>query len=316
MTSAFHDNEIPIGVDLVHRLIGSQFPQYAAMPLNRLGASGSTNAIFRLGDELLARLPRQPGGSEVIVKEQRWLPLIGRHLPVAVPEIVALGEPGCGYGERWSIVRWLAGELPKACTPHDSPTPERSTLAVDLADVILALRTLEVPEAAAIDRALRGYRGRSLAEVDGWTRKNIQKCRPVEGLDLDLDAALAVWAHALQVPGAYEVGPDRWYHGDLVAENLLVTHGRLSAVLDFGGLGVGDPTIDLHGAWEVLDPPARELFRNRLGVDDAEWLRGRAWALAIALGTFTYYWAKMPGRRRDRLAMARSVLADARESGA
>jgi len=313
MTSAIHDNEIPIDVDLVRRLVSTQFPQYGAMPLERLGASGSTNTIFRLGDDLLVRLPRQPGGSAGIGKEQRWLPLIGRHLPVAVPEIVALGEPGCGYREHWCIVRWLEGELPKAYTPHESPMPERATLAADLADTILALRALEVPEAAAIDPALRWYRGRSLAEFDRWTRHNIQKCRSIEGLDLDLDAALAIWAVALQTPGAYAVGPDRWYHSDLVAENLLLTDGRLSAVLDFGGLGVGDPTIDLHGAWEVLDPPARELFRKRLGVDDAEWLRGRAWALAIALGTFTYYWETMPERRRDRLAMARSVLAEARE---
>jgi aminoglycoside phosphotransferase (APT) family kinase protein len=316
VTVTLHDDEIPIDIDLVRRLVDTEFPQYAALPLSRLDASGSTNALFRLGDDLLVRLPRQPGGSAGIDKEQRWLPEIGRHLPVAVPEIVALGEPAFGFGERWSIVRWLDGELPKASGLDDPPTPERSVLAAELADVILALRTVDVPEAAATDPALRWYRGRSLAEFDERTRHNIQQCRSIEGLDLDLDAALAVWAGALEMPGAYEVGPDRWYHSDLVAENLLLTDGRLTAVLDFGGLAVGDPTIDLHGAWEVLDPPAREVFRTRLGVDDAEWLRGRAWALGIALGTFTYYWETMPRRRRDRLAMIRSVLADATEGRA
>lgn len=311
MEYRMHDDEIPIDLDLVRKLVAAAFPQYAVLPLSRLGASGSTNALFRLGDDLLVPLPRQPGGSVAIDKEQRWLPEIGRHLPVAVPEIVALGEPAFDFGERWSIVRWLDGELAQACAPDGPPTPERSTLAADLADVIRALRAVDVPEAAATDPTLRWYRGRSLAEFDERTRRNIQQCRSIEGLDLDLDAALAVWADALKVPGAYEVGPDRWYHSDLVAENLLLTDGRLTAVLDFGGLGIGDPTIDLHGAWEVLDPPARKVFRTRLAVDDAEWLRGRAWALGIALGTFTYYWETMPGRRRDRLAMARSVLADA-----
>jgi aminoglycoside phosphotransferase (APT) family kinase protein len=311
MAYSLHNDEIPIDIDLVRNLVGTQFPQYAAMLLSRLDASGSTNVLFRLGDDLLVRLPRLPGGSAGIDKEQRWLPKIGRHLPVAVPEIVALGQPGYGFGEPWSVVRWLDGESPKACDPEDPPTPERSTLAADLADVILGLRAVEVPEAAANDPALRWYRGRSLAEFDEQTRHNIQQCRSIEGLDLDLDAALAVWADALEAPSASEVGPDRWYHSDLVAENLLLTDGRLTAVLDFGGLAVGDPTIDLHGAWEVLDPPAREVFRNRLGVDDAEWLRGRAWALAIALGAIAYYWETMPGRRRDRLTMARSVLADA-----
>jgi aminoglycoside phosphotransferase (APT) family kinase protein len=311
MEYSIHDDEIPIDVDLVRKLVDTECPQYAALSLSRLEASGSTNALFRLGDDLLVRLPRQPGGSAAIDKEQRWLPEIGRRLPVAVPEIVALGEPALDFGERWSIVRWLDGELPKACGPDDPPTSERSTLAADLADVILALRAVDVPVAAATDPALRWYRGRSLAEFDQRTRLNIQQCRSIEDLDLDLDAALAVWADALKAPGANEVGPDRWYHSDLVAENLLLTDGRLTAVLDFGGLAVGDPTIDLHGAWEVLDPPAREVFRTRLEVDDAEWLRGRAWALGIALGTFTYYWDTMPRRRRDRLAMARSVLVDA-----
>jgi len=306
-----HKDEITIDIALVRTLLDTQFPEYAAEPLSRLGESGSTNVLFRLGTDLLVRLPRQPGGSAGIDKEQRWTSVVGRHLPVAVPEIVALGNPGNGYRERWSLVRWLDGERPEACGPEASPTPERSTLAADLADVILALRSLEIPAAAASDPALRWYRGGSLAGFDDPTRRAIRKCRSIDGLDLDLDLALAVWEDALCIPGAHGVGADRWYHSDLVAENLLLSEGRLSAVLDFGALGVGDPTVDLHGAWEVLDPPAREVFRRRLGVDDAQWLRGRAWALALALGTFPYYWDTMPERRRDRLAMARAVLADA-----
>jgi aminoglycoside phosphotransferase (APT) family kinase protein len=311
MTYRLHRNEIPIDADLVRELIRDQFPVYAKMSLSMLDASGSTNKLFRLGDDLLVRLPRQPGGSAGIAKEHRWLPEIGRQLPVAVPEIVALGEPGCGYGERWSIVRWLSGELPAVCGPEDPPTAGRSALAADLAGVIVALRAIEVPEAAACDPTLRWYRGRPLLEFDEQTRANIRKCRSIEGLGVDLDTALAVWTDALNLPGAREVGADRWYHGDLVAENLLLADGRLTAVLDFGALAVGDPTIDLLAAWEVLDPPARQVFRTRLAVDDVEWQRGRAWALAIALTTFAYYWATMPKRCADRLAMARSVLADA-----
>lgn len=315
MDNRLHEDEIPIDIELARKLIAHQFPHYATLPLSRLGASGSTNTLFRLDDDLLVRLPRQPGGSAAIDKEYRWLSTIGCHLPVAVPEIIALGEPAFGFGERWSIVHWLDGELPRACDADDPPAPERATLAADLAEVILALRRVDVTQAVAADPALRNYRGRSLAEFDKQMRRNIQQCRSIDGLDLDLDldAALEVWEDAMKAPGAYEVGPNRWYHGDLVAENLLLANGRLTAVLDFGGLAVGDPTIDLHGAWEVLDSPARKVFRTRLGVDDAEWLRGRAWALAIALGTFTYYWTTMPGRRMDRLAMARSVLADAAE---
>lgn len=310
MTNALHDDEIVVDVELVRTLIEDQFPQYSSLPLSRLAATGSSNVLFRLGADFLVRLPRQPGGSSAIDKEQRWLAEIAHHLPVAVPQTVAVGESATGFGERWSITRWLDGELPKVCTPDDAPTRARSALAADLADVIVALREIQVSQAAAVDPNLRWYRGRPLGDYDRYMHQTIQQCRTIKDLDLDFDRVIAFWNDALKLPGALQVGSQRWYHSDLVAENLLIIDDRLAGVLDFGGLAVGDPTIDLHGAWELFDAPAREVFRTRLGVDDAEWLRGRAWALAIALGALAYYWATMPGRRRDRLAMARSVLAD------
>jgi aminoglycoside phosphotransferase (APT) family kinase protein len=130
-------------------------------------------------------------------------------------------------------------------------------------------------------------------------------------LDLDLDAASRVWDEAMTFPGITQAASPRWFHGDLLAENLLVREGRLAAVLDFGGLAVGDPTVDLIVAWEVLDDPSREVFRDAIGVDEQSWLAGRAWALALALMTFPYYWRTMPDRCAGRLAIARSVLADA-----
>lgn len=308
--TVLHDDEIPISLELVRRLVDSEFPQYADLSLSRLGASGSTNAVFRLGDELLVRLPRQPGNGAAIEQERRWTVELGPRLPVRVPQVLAVGRPAHGYGERWSIVGWLPGVHPKACGPDEPPSRERTELAVDLAEVVIALRGTPLSRESVRDPALRGYRGGPLAGLDGSVRKNVERCRSIPGFDLDLDRVLAVWDDALRLPGAYEPGPDRWYHGDLVAENLLVTGGRLSAVIDFG-VAVGDPTIDLHGAWEIFDRDARDAFRDRLGVDDAEWLRGRAWALGLALGTFTYYWDTMPGRRESRLTTARNVLADA-----
>lgn len=308
--AVLHDDEIPIDLDLVRNLVDTEFPQYADLRLRRLGASGSTNALFRLGEELLVRLPRQPGNGAAIEQEQRWTREFGPRLPVRVPQILAIGRPGHGYSERWSIVGWLPGEHPMACGPDEPPNQQRAQLAVDLAEVIIALRSTPISDEAAHDPALRGYRGDALAGIDDSVRRNIEQCRSIAGFDLDLDRALAVWEDALKLPGAYEVCPDCWYHGDLVAENLLVTAGRLSAVIDFA-VAVGDPTIDLHGAWEIFDQPAREVFRDRLGVGDAEWLRGRAWALGLALGTFTYYWHTMPDRRESRLVMVRNILADA-----
>lgn len=315
MDLVLHDNEIPLDDRQVCKLVYTEFPQYTALPLTRLKASGSSNVLYRLGHNLLVRIPRQPGGGAAIEKEKRWLPSVSRHLPVAVPQIKAVGKPAFGFTEPWSVVQWIDGELPPAAGLSPSSTPERLAFAADLADVVLALRSIEVPKDAAADPGLRWYRGRPLAEYDKYLRRTIEDCRAISGLDLNLDKALDVWQQALLLPGANKVGPDHWYHSDLVAENLLLKNDKLSAILDFGGLAVGDPTIDLHGAWELFDRHSREVFRTRLGVDDVQWLRGRAWALAIALGTFSYYWSKMPNRMNDRLVMAQAVLADVEDAG-
>lgn len=147
-----------------------------------------------------------------------------------------------------------------------------------------------------------------MSALDAQIRQYLTECRGLTDLPLDLDACLEIWTEAvtLPAPGA----ADRWVHADLVAENLLVRDDRLAAVLDFGGLAVGDPSVDLIVAWEVLGPGARQTFRSNLGVDDLTWRRGRGWALAIAVMTFAYYWDSMPARCAARLAMAHQVLAD------
>jgi aminoglycoside phosphotransferase (APT) family kinase protein len=173
---------------------------------------------------------------------------------------------------------------------------------------------MTVPAAALNDPALRSYRGEALVTGDARTREAIEACRSIDGLALDLDAALGVWEDALGLPGAASTAEPHWFHGDLLAENLLVRDGRLAAVLDFGVLSVGDPTVDLIVAWEILDPSARLTFRESLCVDDSTWLTGRAWALALCINTFPYYWRTMPERCASRLAIVQTILADASHS--
>ncbi len=302
-----HDDEVKIDLPLVRALVDRAAPDLAGRWLRPLPASGSSNALFRLGEDLLVRLPRQPGGSETIAKEARWLPFLAPALPVTIPEVVRVGEPDLGYPERWSVVRWIDGSAPSLPTAVGSATTE---LARDLAEVVAALGELAVPRDALADPALRSYRGEPLAALDASTRRYLADCRRLPSLDLDLDACLQVWEGAMTATGAgaRDGGQVRWLHGDLLAENLLVRDGRLTAVLDFGGLAVGDPTVDLIVAWELLDPSGRDVFRSLLDVDEVTWLRGRAWALAIAVMTFPYYWKTMPERCTARLAMARAVL--------
>lgn len=310
MSGALHADEIPIHTGLVRALVARAAPRFADLPVREVASTGSTNALFRLGDDLLVRLPRQPGGSAAISKEARWLPVLAPSLPVAVPEVVAVFEPDCGFPEQWSVVRWIDGEHPGVVRPETPVDARRAGLASGLADVVKALALAEVTLEAVDDPDLRWYRGEPLATMDALTRENIDRCRALGDCDLDLDAATRVWEEAMRLPGATTRPAPGWYHGDLAAENLLVRDGTLTAVLDFGGLSIGDPAVDLSVAWEVLDPPARETFRQELVVDDATWQRGRAWALCISLMIW-YYWTTMAARRASRVSVVRNVLADA-----
>jgi aminoglycoside phosphotransferase (APT) family kinase protein len=310
VAQSLHSDEIPIEAGMVRGLVARAMPALADAPVRRLASSGSTNALYRLGDELLVRLPRQPGGSTTISKEATWMPVLAPLLPVSVPDVVAVFEPDRDYPERWSVVRWIDGAHPGVVDPGTSVDSRREGLANDLAAVLAALRQAEVPTEAANDPRLRSYRGEPLATMDQATRENIRRCRSLEDFAFDLDAAEQIWAEAMKLPGSADRTTPRWYHGDVAAENLLVRDGTLTAVLDFGGLSVGDPTVDLVVAWEVLDPPAREVFRRQVGVDNATWLRGRAWALSISLMIW-YYWTTMPERRARCMAVGRNVLSDA-----
>jgi aminoglycoside phosphotransferase (APT) family kinase protein len=302
-----HADELPIDEPLVRALLRRTLPDAAGQPLRRLAATGSSNALYRLGVDLLVRLPRQPGGSAAIDKEARWTPYLAGRLPVQVPEIVAVGEPAAGYPERWSVTRWLDGEPVTAAAAAAMSASRRAQLAEDLAGIVLALRAVPVPSRALRDPELHWYRAGSLRDIAADTADNLARCRRM-ALDLDLDAAERLWTAATARPEPSAPGPPRWVHADLLGENLLLHEGRLSAVLDFGGLAVGDPTVDLICAWELLDAPARRVLRDRVDVPDDVWQRGRAWALAIALMTFPYYARTMPQRCADRLVMAREAI--------
>ena len=245
VTDALHVDEIPIDAELVGRLVSRVMPTYADAPIRRLASSGSTNALFRLGADLLVRLPRLPGGSETIAKEARWLPVLGPLLPVPVPQVVAVFDPDYGYPERWSVIRWIAGAHPVVVDPQTPVDSGREELATNLSAFLDALRQAEIPPLAVNKPDLQSYRGQPLATMDHPTRENIERCRGLAGFGFDLDAAERIWADAMKLPESADRSTPRWYHGDMAAENLLVRDDSLAAVLDFGGLSVGDPTVDL-----------------------------------------------------------------------
>lgn len=299
-----HSDELPVTGSLVSALVRSQFPQYGAWHVSPLSDSGSSNVLFALDaangiDRVLVRLPRQTGGGATVQKEADRLPTIGAGLSAPTPVVLGVGESAFGYPETWSITSWLQGRRLRA--------PGGEHLGKDIAHFVTQLREVPIPDAAVGDDRLRWYRGESLAAMDDDFQEAAAACRSAS-LPLDLDRAVAVWADALAA--AHPVSAETaWYHGDLLIENLLVDdEGRLAGVLDFGGLGVGDPTVDLIVAWEALDRAGRSALWSALDVDDAQIAVSRGWALLIAFITFPYYGATMPARCADRLIMAQAAI--------
>ncbi|MFE2377244.1 aminoglycoside phosphotransferase family protein [Streptomyces sp. NPDC059398] len=270
-----HANEARTDESLVRSLLRGQFRHLAGLPIRRLASGGTTNAIYRVGTGATVRLPLLPGGVEALEREVRWLSRLAPSLPFPIPEVIGLGEPAEGYPHRWALHRWVAGEvLVEGCTDG------QRTLARDLAAFVTALRGID-PEGGP-----RSYRGSPPVSVDTETRDAIDALRRTEE-PFEPDALLAAWDSVLRVP--HWTGRDQWSHSDLMPSNLLGADGRLTAVLDFGTVGVGDPAIDLIPAWNLLSPAGRSRFHDAVDVDEATWARGRGWALSMALIQLPYY---------------------------
>jgi len=259
-----------ITVDLVRELIREQFPQWAGLPVRPVEADGVDNTTFRLGDAMSVRLPSSEHYAEQVEKEQRWLPVLAPRLPLPIPEPLAEGVPGCGFPRPWSVYRWIEGEPATAAGIADMPR-----FAADLARFLTAMYAIDP------------------ADGPGPGTHNFHRGGPVRVYDADTRAALAALAGHIDTALAAEVwlaatearwdGRPVWFHGDAQPGNLLVRDGRLSAVIDFGTSGVGDPACDATIAWTFLSGDSRQVFRDGLPFDAATWARGRGWAIWKAM---------------------------------
>ena len=279
-----HAAEIATDVALVRRLLAAQFPQWTGLAIEPVVSYGTDHDIYRLGHGLAARLPRIAWATDQAAKEAEWLPRLAPRLPLAVPVQVARGVPAEGYPFEWSVYEWLPGD------DANGTIDDLDQAAVELAAFVKALRQVGTTDAHPRPR---GGRGAPLAELDEQVRRSIAEL----GGRIDRDAALRSWEESLAAP-AWD-GEQVWVHGDLLPGNLLVVDGRLSAVIDFGGLNVGDPACDLQPAWNVFVGDSRERYRAELEVDDDSWLRGRGWALYQAVSALPYYWDTNPGMIRQ-----------------
>ena len=294
-----HADEVAVDANLVRRLVASQFPQWTDLALEPVRFFGTDNAIFRLGDELAVRLPRRRKNVVQLEKERRWLPQLAARLPVAIPVPLAAGTPGNGYPFEWAVYRWLHGEV-----ATDAPVADLARTASDLAAFVAALQEVD-PTGGPPPGEHNSFRGEPLAARDESARAAIAALAG----EIDGPAATAVWEAALAAP-EWKRAPV-WIHGDLDARNVLVVNGGISAVIDFGTLGIGDPACDVMVAWKLLSADTRESFRSLLAVDDATWARARGWAVSQAVIALAYYTLETnPVLVREARRWLAEVLAD------
>jgi aminoglycoside phosphotransferase (APT) family kinase protein len=267
-------DEATITVPVVRRLVETQFPRWAELPVEPAPAQGVDNATYRLGPDMSVRLPRFSRWIGQVEREQEWLPKLAPRLPLPVPEPLAEGRPGAGYPFPWTVNRWLPGET---LDPDGV-----GGAATDLAEFFAALRRVDATGGPPPQWS-NGFRGVSTTDERDSAIAPARLAPRIEALAglVDLDAVAAVWETARAAPPW--PGPPVWIHGDPAPANLLARGGRVGAVIDFGTLAVGDPACDLIVAWAVLSRRGREEFREALEIDDATWARGRAWGLTAVL---------------------------------
>jgi aminoglycoside phosphotransferase (APT) family kinase protein len=287
-----HEDEHDTDADLVRGLLASQHPQWAGLPIERVLSAGTDNAIYRVGDDLAARLPRIHWAVDAVLKEQQWLPVLAPHLPLAVPLPVAAGEPEAAFPHPWGVVQWLPGEL-ATLDRIDDPVQA----ALDLAAFLRALQGVDPtggPE---------HHRGHPVRHCDEMVRTGIAGLRD----EVDADAVAEAWRRVMAAPD--HDGAPVWFHGDLAYLNLLAQGGTLTAVIDWGTCGVGDPAIETIIAWSLFPPDARQAFRDALGLDEATWARGKGWVLTGVYG-IPYYRDTNPVLVANAIRGIDAVLAD------
>jgi len=289
-----HPDEANIDTALVAQLLLEQMPRWAGLPLKYVDSPGTSNAIYRLGEDMSVRLPLTPGAAKHVDKEFQWVPKLASLLPVAVPLPLARGTATDQYPWSWTVCRWIEGT-----NPDVEQLEEPNALASDLARFVLALHEIDMKDGPTTNR---GFHPKLQDEA---TRTAIEALAG----KIDTAAALRAWEEVLLIPEW--VGAPVWIHGDLMPGNLLVKDGRLSAVLDFGSLGIGDPAIDMIPAWNLLPPDTRAPYRQAVDVDDATWARGRGWALTMALLQLPYYEHSNPALAANARHAIQAILTEA-----
>lgn len=292
VTNKMHPDEIAIDRELVKRMVEEQFPEWAELSIEPVSSAGTDNAIYRLGTDLAIRLPRIASAAPHIDKEFEWLPRLAACVSLKIPVPIAKGQPSAHYPFPWLICNWLDG---RAATQANI---DLNKAAVTLGHFIVELQKADTTNAPLSER------GRSLLLLNDEVNEALDL---LEGI-IDVAAAARAWKKALATP-IWNRAPV-WIHTDLHGGNILVNEGEITAVIDFGMAGIGDPACDILIAWTLLTAQTRDIFRSIVAVDDATWQRGKGYALSCGLIALPYYKNTNPVLANSALRTINEVLGD------
>lgn len=253
---------------LAYKLIIEQFPEYAHLPITDVEKQGHDNRTYRLGVDMLIRMPSAANYAKKVTIEQDLLPKLTKQLSLRIPYPIKMGKPSKDYPYPFSIYKWLPGKSINLLTLTEK---QKEQLACDLAIFLKELQSItDIP--ILIPGQHNWWRGDHVSVYDQDARKQIAELAEF----IDASKALNLWQQACSTK--WEKKPV-WIHGDLAIGNMLMSNGKLSAIIDFGGNAVGDPACDLVIAWTYLSGASRQIFIKEMDLDQDTWLRARAWAL-------------------------------------
>ena len=261
-------SEQHINTDLVKKLISEQFPEYAHLPIKSVRKQGHDNRTYRLGNDMLVRMPSAEYYALKVPKEQELLPLLKPYLSVDIPVPIKMGNPSHDYPFNFSIYKWLDGTSANFLKLNDKAL---ESIAIELAKFLKELHGITGIDGPSPGKN-NGWGGDHVSVYDEGARKQISELSEI----IDEYKAMELWEQACKTK---RNKTPVWIHGDFAFGNFLIKDGKLSGVIDFGGMAIGDPAGDLVIAWTFLKGKSREIFKQAMDLDSDTWIRSRGWAL-------------------------------------
>jgi aminoglycoside phosphotransferase (APT) family kinase protein len=257
-----------ISLALVKKLIAQQFPEFANLTIQSVKIQGHDNRTFRLGPNMSIRMPTAKDYALKVPKEQVLLPQLKAHLTTAIPIPLKMGQPSIDYPFNFSIYQWIEGESANEIQIDDKGLEHLASTLAQFLKELQSIHTADGPKPGLHN----WWRGAHISVYDKQARFQIEKLKDI----IDSRKALALWENALKLKWQNQ---PVWIHGDFASGNILIKNGKLSGIIDFGGLGIGDPACDLVIAWTFLRGKSREIFKQKIDLDNDTWVRAQAWCL-------------------------------------